>query len=282
MPDGPPTNLRSLQARLRNHANATGQALGRVQRLIGVLIVGQMLSDTGIGVVKGGSNLEVRLGLRATRASSDLDVVRNRTVEEFRDTLAGALAEGWQGFGGRIVDRGVIAAPVPDTYRPHRFEVKLEYKAQAFQTVTLEVAVEEIDALAVVEAVRSDDGAAIFDAVGLPQPHPVLALSLDQQIAQKLHACTAPDEASWVNDRAHDLVDLQLTEALHQGPLSVIRASCERLFASRRRHPWPPTVSMRNGWTEQYAEEAEGLDVLLDIEAAVVWTNDYIGQITRA
>lgn len=282
MHDGPPTNLRSLQARLRNHANASGQALGRVQRLMGVLIVGQLLSDTGIGAVKGGSNFEVRLGLRATRASSDLDLVRTRTLGEFHDTLASALASGWEGFGGRVIDRGDIAVPVPDAYRPHRFEAKLEYQGQPFQTVTLEVAIEEADGLAAAEPVESDDGASIFDAVGLPRPHPVPTLPLDQQIAQKLHACTTPDEDDWINDRAHDLVDLQLAEQLHQGPLTDIRTACERLFASRRRHPWPPAVSIRNGWVEQYAAEAEGLDVLPDVQVAIAWADNYIDQILHA
>jgi hypothetical protein len=137
MADEPPTNLRSLQARLRNYSRQTDQVPQRVHRLVGVLVVGQLLTDSGIGVVKGGSNLEVRLGLASTRASSDLDVLRTRTIDEFRNELEAALDGGWEGFGGRVVDRGGIPAPVPDGYRPHRFDVKLEYGGQPFQTVTL-------------------------------------------------------------------------------------------------------------------------------------------------
>jgi hypothetical protein len=282
MADEPPTNLRSLQARLRNYSRQTDQVPQRVHRLVGVLVVGQLLTDSGIGVVKGGSNLEVRLGLASTRASSDLDVLRTRTIDEFRNELEAALDGGWEGFGGRVVDRGGIPAPVPDGYRPHRFDVKLEYGGQPFQTVTLEVGVEEVGGLDTVDTVISDDGLAIFDAIGLPRPPPVHALPLHQQIAQKLHACTAPDAEGWRNDRAHDLVDLQLAQRVYGGTLTAIRGASERLFASRRRHPWPPEVTVRDGWTRRYTAEAEGLDVLPDVLAAVDWANRYIAAIARA
>ena len=39
-------------------------------------------------------------------------------------------------------------------------------------------------------------------------------MTLPWQIAQKLHAVTAELDGGRVNDRAHDLVDLQILEAL--------------------------------------------------------------------
>lgn len=283
MADGPPRNLRSLQDRLRNHSRAASLPFPRVQRLLRVLIVAEMLRADNLAVVKGGSNLEVRLGIAATRASSDLDVVRTRSIEQLRLGLEGSLAIGWNGFDGRVVDRGPIGTPVPDPYRPYRLEVKLAYRGQAgVGTVTLEVAVEEVDALDDVETVASDDGLAIFDAVGLPRPHPVPVLTLPHQIAQKLHACTTPDVDGWVNDRAHDLVDLQLAWDDYRGSLAEIRAACERLFAARQRHSWPPTVTARDGWAQRYAEESGGLEVVADIDEASTWANSLIDDIARA
>lgn len=244
---------------------------------------GRCSGEQSLGVVKGGSNLEARLGIAATRASSDLDVVRSRSIERLRDAMAEALRAGWHGFSGRVVDRGPIGAPVPNAYRPHRLEVKLEYGGQpGAGTITLEVAVEEIDALEHIDAVTSEDGQAIFDAVGLPPPGPVPALAQHQQIAQKLHACTAPDEDGWANDRAHDLVDLQLAHRAYDGTLAEIRATCERLFAARRRHAWPPKVTVREGWSQRYAAESAGLDVCADVEDAVAWANDLVARIVRA
>lgn len=282
MADGPPPNLRSLQDRLRNHSRAVELPYGRVQRLLGVLVVGELMRDDELGVVKGGSNLEVRIGIAATRASSDLDVVRTRSLEQFRDSLEDALATGWEGFTGRLIDRGPIGAPVPDAYRPYRLEAKLAYGAQfGLGTITVEVAVEEVDALETFDTVESADGLAVFDAVGLPRPRPIRTLPLRQQIAQKLHACTTPNGDGWINDRAHDLVDLQLADRSYNGSLGDVRRVCERLFVSRRRQAWPPDVTIREGWGQRYAEEAEGLDVLEDIADAIAWVNDYIRAIAQ-
>jgi hypothetical protein len=53
--------------------------------------------------------------------------------------------------------------------------------------------------------------------VGLPQANAVPCMTLPWQVAQKFHAVTSVPEAPHTNDRAHDLVDLQLLEALLSG-----------------------------------------------------------------
>ena len=115
----------------------------------------------------------------------------------------------------------------------------------------------------------------LIDAGQIPTP----TLALDQQIAQKLHACTAPDQPDWINDRAHDLVDLQLAFDLCDGTLAQIRRAATRLFASRRLHAWPPQVTPRQGWDERYRQEAQGLDVAATLDEAINWTNNPIAAI---
>jgi len=69
--------------------------------------------------------------------------------------------------------------------------------------------------------------------VGLPEPVPVSVLPVPAQIAQKLHAWTAPDDPTtgWVNDRPHDLVDLQLlARDLPARRLPEVRDAVTRLF----------------------------------------------------
>lgn len=122
----PPSGLRSLEARLRNLARAQGVPERRIRRMIGIVVLGQLLARSQAAVIKGASNIEVRVGTRGTRVSSDLDTVRRATVDEFRDGFAAALREGWAGFAGVLVDDGEIAVPAPDGYRPHRFRAKLD------------------------------------------------------------------------------------------------------------------------------------------------------------
>ncbi len=55
-----------------------------------------------------------------------------------------------------------------------------------------------------------------------------------------------------------------------------------RLFTYRQAQPWPPTVVAGPTWSGIYDEAATGLEVLLDVAAAVDWTNGLIGHIDSA
>ena len=277
---GPPKNLRSLEAQIRNLARDAQEVEGRVRRAISVAIIGQLLADTKAGVIKGATNLELRLGIANTRASSDLDAVRSVALDEFRARLAAALADGWNGFAGRLVDRGEIGAPVPDVYRPYRYHAKLTYLDRPFGTVEIEVAAEEIDALRTTDTTAIDPTAAAwFESLGFPVPRPIPVLPLSHQIAQKLHACTTPDADGWVNDRSHDLVDLQLAMPIHGNDLAPIAEAAKRLFASRNRHTWPPRVTQRPGWAGRYPQEAADLPVLASLDEAIDWANELVAAL---
>ena len=279
----PPTNLRSLEARLRNLARAAELAEGRVRRALSVAIVGQLLRHSRAGVIKGASNLELRLGTEFSRASSDLDAVRFVELDDFRSRLEEALVTGWQGFTGRMIDRGEVGAPVPTAYWPHRFHAKLDFQGRPFSTVELEVASEEVGGLTVHELIDLDPvTTAWFDVLGFEVPGPIPVLPLAHQIAQKLHACTTPDDIGWTNERAHDLIDLQLAVELFAGELAEIRDVAVRLFPARQRQPWPPTVTVREGWANRYREEADGLDVVGDVASAASWVNELIKHIDQA
>jgi hypothetical protein len=278
----PPPSATSLGARLRNLCRAEQISEGRARRLIGVVVIGQLLRQTHAGVIKGASNIEVRLGTAATRVSSDLDAVRRSSLERFRDELARALRAGWSGFAGTLADQGEIPAPLPPDYRPHRFRIKLEYRGGDFVTIDLEVSPEEVGALDSPDTVPARDADEWFAQLGLPEPAPLPALPLEHQIAQKLHACTAPDTDAWSNDRAHDLVDLQLILGEFAGTFAGVRAAATRLFTARQAHEWPPEVTARAGWDERYAQEARDLAVLADLDSAVTWANDLIADIDGA
>lgn len=277
-----PTSARSLEGRLRTLCRQQGIAEGRARRLLGVVVIGQLLARAGVGVVKGATNLEIRIGTASTRVSSDLDTVTRVALAEFRDTLARGLRDGWEGFTGEVADRGQIAIPRPEQYRPHRFSVKLRYAGGSFTSLTVEVASEEIGALEAPDAVAPAEAAGWMHQLGLPTPDPIPTLPLTHQIAQKLHACTSPDTADWVNDRVHDLIDLQLAIELFDGNHTALRHVATRLYTYRHAHPWPPTVTPRHGWAQRYPAQAEGLDVIQDLDAAVTWTNQLITTIDAA
>ena len=153
--------------------------------------------------------------------------------------------------------------------------MRLTYRGRAFTTLRLEVGHDELDLLDDdVEQHLAPDAVELFVQLGLPAPDPVPLLPAPVQIAQKLHGCSAPR-----SQRAHDLVDLQLL--VPSADLVAVAALARRLFASRRSHGFPPTVTVNPGWDTLYAEAAIGLDVLPDVEEAVEWVNSYVARLVR-
>jgi len=86
-------------------------------------------------------------------------------------------------------------------------------------------------------------------------------LAIDHQIAQKLHACTSINAKTGGNERAHDLVDLQILALEETIDMRAVGATSRRLFAARRSQSWPPTVVAYEGWDTIYTEAADGLGV---------------------
>ena len=76
------------------------------------------------------------------------------------------------------------------------------------------------------------------------------------------------------NDRAHDLVDLQVLVREEHPDLSAAGITASRLFASRKAQAWKPTVVAYEDWDTIYAEASAGLDVLPTVEEAIAWANE--------
>lgn len=103
-------------------------------------------------------------------------------------------------------------------------------------------------------------------------------LAVAHQVAQKLHACTVINPKTGRNERAHDLVDLQLLDQDETIDVAAVGATAARLFAARHSHAWPPTVVAYERWDTIYADAADGLDVIANVEDAIVWVNGLIAR----
>lgn len=102
-------------------------------------------------------------------------------------------------------------------------------------------------------------------------------MKLVYQIAQKLHAVSSPG-----NERAHDLIDLQIAVTGSEIDYAEARVVCARLFNYRREQAWPPKIVRGKDWDSLYAAQAYGLSVLPTVDEAVVWVNALIEQIDSA
>lgn len=268
-----PGSLQELQRRIGTLARDHDITVKRLQALIGNVIVCQMLPGSA---VKGGTGLKLRLGDAMTRETPDLDTAFKGDREQFVADLNGNLKDGWNDFTGTATMRESRKPDeLPLGYEMQPVRVKLSYKNKNFKTVDLEVGYDELNATGTEPAEHelTSEVVELFAALGLPAPDPVAVLPVHHQISQKLHACSAPG-----SQRAHDVVDLQLLEKLATDDELVERTSA-RLFAFRQQHTWPTTVIVGDNWDKLYAEAAEGLDVLPDVDAAVQWANDYISRL---
>ena len=79
----------------------------------------------------------------------------------------------------------------------------------------------------------TDDILEIFATIGLKEPAPIPLMLVEHQVAQKLHACTWVNPKTNRNDRAHDLVDLQILEPEETIDYAELREIGTRLFAAR-------------------------------------------------
>jgi hypothetical protein len=258
--EDPPSNLRSLDVRIDNLARERGRPVRRIQRALANAVVGQILPP---GVVKGGTAMKLRVGEAASRFTPDLDVARlgSVTLDDYLDELAHRLATGWGGFTGTVEQ---LEAPqptgVPEDYVMLPFLIRLAYRGRHWLTVRFELSHDEIDSTNEPELRIADDIVELFDVLGLATPNPIPVLAIDHQIAQKLHACTSINAKTGGNERAHDLVDLQILALEETIDMRAVGATSRRL-AARRSQSWPPTVVAYEGWDTIYTEAADGLGV---------------------
>lgn len=279
---GPPANLRHLVRLVDEVARSQGRPVRRVQRAVANTVVGQMLPP---GVVKGGTAMKLRVGEAGSRFTPDLDAARPDAVplDTWIDALAERLAAGWHGFTGTVsANPPPRPDQVPDDYVMRPFDIRLAYRGRHWLTVPFELGRDEVGSTLVPELRMAADIEALFASLGLPRPEPVALLALDHQVAQKLHACTSVDPRTGGNERAHDLVDLQILDQEEAIDLVATGTTARRLFASRRRQAWPPVVRAFARWDTIYAEAADGLGVLATVDEAVAWANALIARIDRA
>lgn len=84
-----PNSRANLDKALQRIAEGNRDGYIRLRAVVANAVVGQVLPG---GVVKGGSAIKFRLGDGATRFTTDLDVARAESLEEFVDSLDASLA----------------------------------------------------------------------------------------------------------------------------------------------------------------------------------------------
>jgi hypothetical protein len=235
--------------------------------------------ETPLFLLKGGMLIERALNLKS-RTTKDVDTLFLGAVEELEDRIDAALAEPW---GELTLTRTEIELieNARRMVKPRRFKVQIAIRGIPWRTIKVEVAFPEGGV-----ADEADRLPALSTSFfGIEEPAELATISMAYQVAQKLHACTDPDDPpAFINDRVRDIADLLLVrDAFYPNgsDLSAVRAACEDIFAARaveaaelglQPRSWPPALVANEVWEKNWgipAGQAEIDATLADAIAAV-------------
>ena len=272
-----PRSEGELAKRVLDYARRQNLAEGRVRRwishmvLCGALIDRSQRASQPDFLIKGGVALELRLRSRA-RATRDLDVTLARGDGPLIDTVESALQGEFEGFTFRrkgepyVMPNGVL-----------RVESAIQYKGRSWATVRLDVTTNELDSLKI-EYINAFP----LRPFGLTGPEQIPCLTLPYQIAQKIHAVSESRPQGRDNDRVRDMVDLLLLRGAITD-LAAARAACQRVFALRGSHSWPPTFEPPDWWVAEFERSASEVGLReIGFTQALNEMRRFIGEIDHA
>jgi len=247
-----PQPVERLEKRLARVAREQGLDQERLRRWVSFLALCGVLERAveegilGSYFLKGGVALELRYATRA-RATKDLYLGVEGPRGNRVAMLERALALSFNDFTFRLKaqTRDMEQA---DTLRVN---VAVAYRTRSWQTIEIDLG-----------PATSGQGVDLVDPqvaglaeLGLPVTSPVRCLSLAEQVAQKIHACTSPHSAG----RARDVLDILLVDMLQGLDYGSVADAVERVFAARATHSFPREFVMPAEWRP----EVEALAVQL-------------------
>lgn len=233
----PPERLEKRLARVAREQGVDQERLRRwvsFLALCGALDRAIQAGDLAGYYLKGGVAMELRFAEHA-RATKDLDLGMEGTRASRLQSLSAALSVGFDQFTFRLKGQ-TRDMEEADTIR---VLVALQYRTRSWQTIEVDLGPANVDRVDLIEPkVRG------LVELGIPVTSPVRCLGLAEQVAQKLHACTGPAAA----DRARDVLDILLIDALGQLNYAETADAARRVFGARATHAFPPTFLMPPEW----------------------------------
>ena len=278
-PIKPPRNEHELELRLVRMLGNDNRRMLVMRTMMANAIAGQFLPKGAI--LKGGGSLRFRFGSSFTRNTIDFDTTRRDDLDAFLTEFKKSLEAGWNGFSGQLIILPQASPKgVPFDYVMQPIDLKLQYKGQAWCTINLAISHDEANATDECDMIPApQDVLDAFRSLGFPSPKPIALITLEHQIAQKLHGASGLSEH---NQRAHDLIDLQVIIQNEDIDLKKVRSICRHLFAQRKMQPWPTLITVKDRWAEIYNAQKLDLKVLEKVEDAVIWANELIEKIDSA
>ena len=304
--EGPPPSRKSLDRLLQSAAHGDPRLETKLRRAFAATILGQMAPEGT--AFKGAGTSPLRLGIEASRLTTDLDASKpyGMTHEEYTAQLIETTANGWKDFTATIAtehqhipkdDKGQLIMDPEIVIMRHR--VSLSYKGEPFHNTMFEVGGAKKPGTPTELVVPHGELIALFANLRLPAPEAMKLITAERQIAEKLQAalCAADMDKLLAKrrkegkpkdgdprHRAHDLVDIRLLVDWYGQPgipagrqlvLPAIGTELQDLLEDIQ-YSGPLQIVGEERWELGYTDKAENLAVPQDLGSALGWANKFL------
>ena len=252
----------ALEQRLKDRADGDGARLVRDRKRVAFdrLLARLLAVASRQWLLKGGFALDLRLTKRA-RSTKDIDIEWRAGEEALLDALLDAASHDADDFFAFAIERAGV--PEDRLGGSHRFRVSASLAGRPFEAFLLDVGFRADNAPAT-ETLRTEN---LLSFAGIDSVE-VEVVSLELQVAEKLHAYTRTYEGKRTSTRAKDLVDLALISELSPLDAAALHREIDTIFALRGTHPTPKALpSPPTEWATPFRRLAKEVGVPEELAA---------------
>jgi predicted nucleotidyltransferase component of viral defense system len=226
----------ALEQRLKTRVGEDGARLARDRKRVAFdrLLARLAAVAPDQWVLKGGFALDLRLADRA-RATKDVDLDWQAGETELLDTLLEVAERDVGDFFSFTIER--TGPPRDRLAGSRRFRVGATLAGRPFESFLLDIGFRDGPTEGV-ETLKTPDLLSFADI----EPVTVRVVSLELQIAEKLHAYTRTDEEKRPSTRPKDLVDLSLIAELSTLDATRLKKTINTTFANRATNQLPRSL----------------------------------------
>lgn len=272
-----PTDFRkSLESRLKNIATKNNLDLQRTRRKLAFerLLARIFYHDSNNFILKGGYAMELRFS--TSRATKDIDLTclhrttdYNFSIEEIiiHELRQLAKLDLNDFFMFEISKAKIELENAP--YGGARYSVSSSIDKRLFVRFQLDIGADVI-----VDEIEDIEGSDWLKYCGINAPK-IKMISIEQQLAEKLHAYTLP-RIEKLNSRVKDLIDMLLLIKFRHINLSNFKLVIQKVFKTRKTHEIPQVLEQPPlEWTLIYNTLASECDIKLTMLQAFDELNNF-------
>ncbi len=254
---------RALEQRLSTVSQQTGVPLVRLRKLVVFdRLIARLHTVAPTGwFLKGAVALNFRVG-SGFRTTKDLDLCRNDNEEAATlDFLAAQSVDLGDYFTFIIERTGKLEVEIDNI--TIRYHATAQLGGRRFDDVTIDVGFGD-PVIAMPEIVHGPD---LLSFAEIP-PVEVPTLSLEQHIAEKVHAYTRTYAGGIASSRVKDLIDLVMISSLFSFKAGQLRQALKAIFTTRKSHPLPTELPPpSSSWQTSYRKTATEIGLDIDMSA---------------